>query len=142
MRFPPCAREAGEITSGAAFGRVVAEAVFFAPASLLPEDGVTWEAAGSHTARATVRHLGRVQTADVSVNDEGRPHTVVIPRWSDANRDRQFRLQPFGGSLSEFRRFEGYMLPTRIHGGNFIGTSDYFPFYRAHVERVRFLPAS
>lgn len=125
----------------AAFGRVVAEAVFFAPASLLPENGVTWEAVGSHTARASVTHLGMVQTVDVSVDDEGRPQTVVIPRWSDANADRRFRLQPFGGTLSEFRRFGGYMLPTRIEGGNFIGTPEYFPFYRAHVEQVRFLPA-
>jgi hypothetical protein len=33
------------------------------------------------------------------------------------------------------------MLPTRIDGGNFIGTPEYFLFYRAHVEQVRFLPA-
>lgn len=126
----------------AALGRVVAEAVFFAPASLLPENGVVWEAVGSHTARASVMHLGMVQTVDVTVDDEGRPHTVVIPRWSDANMERRFRLQPFGGTLSEFRRFGGYMLPTRIDGGNFIGTPEYFPFYKARIERVRFLPAT
>jgi hypothetical protein len=31
------------------------------------------------------------------------------------------------------------MLPTRIEGGNFIGTPDYFPFYRVRVLSVRFL---
>jgi hypothetical protein len=123
----------------AAFGRVIAEAVFWTPGALLPNDYVTWEAVGADIARATVTDSGMTQTVDVTVDTDGRPTMVVIPRWSDANADKSYRLQPFGGYLSEFRDFEGYMLPTRVEGGNFIGTEEYFPFYRANVESIRFV---
>lgn len=123
----------------AAFGRVVAEAVFWSPAALLPQMGVGWEAAGADIARATVAYHGMTQTVDVTVAGDGRPIMVVIPRWSNANPEKTYRLQPFGGYLSGFRQFDGYTLPTRVEGGNFIGTADYFPFYKARVEDLRFV---
>ena len=140
LKSIPVVREGGNPDHArSAFGRVVAESVFFAPAALLPGKGVEWEAVGPDTARATVSYRDMVQSVDVSVDEEGRPHTVVIPRWSDANPQREYRIQPFGGRLSAFRSFDGYMLPTRIEGGNFLGTPDYFPFYRAHVLSIRFI---
>ena len=48
-------------------------------------------------------------------------------------------MQPFGGFVSAFREFDGFMLPTRVDGGNFFGTEDYFPFYKARVGNVRFI---
>jgi hypothetical protein len=80
-----------------------------------------------------------VQMVDVNVADDGRPTMVVIPRWSDANPEKTYRLQPFGGFLSEFRDFDGYKLPTHVEGGNFIGTEAYFPFYKAKVDGLRFI---
>jgi hypothetical protein len=68
------------------------------------------------------------RAVDITVDDQGAPSTVVIQRWSDANPERSFREQPFGGHVSEFRSFGGYQLPTRVEGGNLIGTPDYFPF--------------
>jgi len=64
--------------------------------------------------------------------------SVVIPRWSNANPEKEWRLQPFGGTLSEFKMFDGFNIATRIDGGNFFGTDDYFPFYRAKVESIHF----
>jgi len=122
-----------------AFGRVVAEAAFWAPAALLPQSGVAWEAIDADTARATVRHRGMTQTVDVRVDAQGRPLEVTIPRWTDANPERAFRLQPFGGTLADFREVDGYRLPFRVEGGNFFGTERYFPFYRARVESIRIL---
>jgi hypothetical protein len=124
----------------AAFGRVVAEAVFWAPAALLPGDAVSWAAVSADVARATVNHRGIVQTVDVTVAEDGRPTMVVIPRWSDANPEKTYQLQPFGGVLSEFRDFDGYKLPTHVEGGNFIGTEAYFPFYKAQVDDLCFVP--
>lgn len=123
----------------AAFGRVVAEAVFWAPAALLPQFGVSWEAVDDDVARATVTFNGMTQTVDIHIDDAGRPTLVIIPRWSDANPAKSYQLQPFGGYLAEFREFDGYMLPTRIEGGNFVGTDEYFPFYRVEVELLRFI---
>jgi hypothetical protein len=141
LKFIPMVRAGGGPDHArSAFGRVVAEAVFFTPATLLPKSGVTWEAVGPDQARAAITFKGMRQAADITVAGDGRPLEVVIRRWSNANPDKTYRLQPFGGFLSEFREFDGYMLPTRIEGGNFIGTEDYFPFSKANVEDIRFLP--
>jgi hypothetical protein len=124
----------------AAFGRVVAETAFWAPAALLPQNGVSWEAVDENTARATVNHRGLTQTVDVRVDAEGRPLWVTISRWTDANPEKVFRLQPFGGSLSDFREVGGFRLPFHVEGGNFFGTMDYFPFYRAAVQEIQIRP--
>jgi hypothetical protein len=142
MKAIPIVRAGGSIDHArAAFGRVVAEAAFWTPAALLPGDAVSWEAVSADVARATVNYNGMVQTVEVTVADDGRPTMIVIPRWSDANSEKTYQLQPFGGFLSEFRDFDGYRLPTHVEGGNFIGTEAYFPFYKAQVHDLRFARA-
>jgi hypothetical protein len=123
----------------AAFGRVVAEAVFWAPAALLPASGVTWKAIAADVARATVTRNDLSQTVDVRVADDERPTMVVISRWSDANPKRIYQLQPFGGYLSEFRSFDGYRLSVQVEAGNFFGSDDYFPFYKVNVTDIHFI---
>lgn len=122
-----------------AMGRVVAEAAIWAPAALLPGPGVHWEPAGEDTARVTMRAGGFEHTMDITVAADGRPTRIVLQRWSTENADKTWRLQPFGGDLSEFRDFDGTRLPTHVEGGNLIGTENYFPFYRADVEEIRFV---
>ncbi len=122
-----------------AFGRVVAEGAFWAPATLLPAEHVRWEAVDENTARAIVTVGGLAQNVDLTVAQDGRATRVVISRWSSENPNKVFRLQPFGGDLSDYRRFGGYILPTSVEGGNHIGTDDYFPFYRAKVSDIRFI---
>lgn len=122
----------------AAFGRYVAEAVFWTPAALLPGEGVRWESVDESTARVFVTHLGLEQSVDVTVDGEGRPGKVVFQRWSDANPGKTYRLQPFGGYLSDYEQFGGFRLPTRIEAGNFFETEDYFPFFKATVTSVHF----
>lgn len=61
----------------------------------------------------------------------------VLPILSCENAERQYREQSFGGVLSELRECGGYRLPTRVEGGNHIGTPQYFPFYRVQVTAVR-----
>jgi hypothetical protein len=122
----------------AAFGRYVAEAVFWTPAALLPREHVRWQAIDDSTARVVVTHMGLEQAVDVSVDADGRPIKVVFQRWSDANPARAFQLQPFGGYLSDHKSFDGFRLPTRIEAGNFIATDDYFAFFKATVTSVRF----
>lgn len=139
-RMLPVVRAGGDENHlRASFGRVVAEAVFWAPASLLPGSGVQWEAgAGPNRARAVVVRGSLTQSLEMEVAADGRPLWVMIPRWSNVNPQKEWRVQPFGGSLSEFRRFGGFTLPTRVEGGNHFGTEDYFPFFRARVEAIAF----
>ena len=122
-----------------AFGRVVAEAAFWSPASLLPSESVRWENVEHDTSRAIVSFGAFEQAVDITVLESGQPVRVIIARWSNENARRKYRLQPFGGYLSEFREFDGYRLATRVEGGNLIGTPDYFPFYRARVKQIRML---
>lgn len=121
-----------------AFGRVVAEGAFWAPASLLPGDTVRWEPLDNDSARAIVTFAGFEQAVEITVAADGRPTRVMIQRWSNENPEKVFREQPFGGDLSEFRDFGGYRLPTKVEGGNHIGTDKYFPFFKARVTTIRF----
>lgn len=121
-----------------AFGRYVAEAVFWTPAAVLPGTNVTWETVSENVARMTMRLNGLEQSADVTVAEDGQPLHVSFMRWSDANPDKVHRLQPFGGYLSEFRVFDGFRLPTHVEAGNHFGTEDYFPFFIADVSDIRF----
>jgi hypothetical protein len=121
-----------------AFGRIVVEGAFWVPSSLLPGNRVSWEAVDENTARATVTSGRFSQALDLTMDSEGRPNRVEIQRWSNVNAEKEFRLQPFGGYLSDFKRIGGYHVPMRVEGGNLIGTEDYFPFFRASIESVRF----
>jgi hypothetical protein len=90
------------------------------------------------TARVTVTAHGFSQSVEITVAPDGQPLRVVLPRWSNVNAEKEWRLQPFGGDLADFRDFEGYRLPTTVDGGNHIGTDDYFPFFKARVTDIRF----
>jgi hypothetical protein len=135
----PVVRASGDDHRRSAFGRVVAEASFWSPASLLPSDHVRWEQVDDATARAVVLWGAFEQAVDIKLDADGRPVMVVIQRWSNENQERRFQLQPFGGYLSAFAEHDGYRLPMQVEGGNWIGTRDYFPFYRIRVDSIRML---
>ena len=59
-------------------------------------------------------------------------------RWSDANPDKAYRLQPFGGRLTDWAEFEGFRIPVQVEMGNLFGTPDYAPFFLARVTAARF----
>lgn len=134
----PVVRANGVDHHRSAFGRVIAESAFWAPASLLPDRNVSWEPVDGDTARATVRYGAFEQAVQITVDASGAPRQVQIQRWSNANPDKEFREQSFGGNLSGFEWFGGYRLPTQVEGGNHIGTPDYFPFFRAKVTDIQF----
>ena len=122
----------------AAFGRYIAEAVFWTPAALLPGPGVVWDKVGQNTVRVTVRHMDLLQSVEVELDGDGRPLVVHFMRWSDANPEKQYRLQPFGGKLSDFREVQGFRLPFNVEAGNMFGTDDYFAFYKAEITAILF----
>ncbi len=139
MGVLPVARMGGDPDHArAAFGRYVAEAVFWTPAAVLPGPGVHWEQVDADCARVTVSHRGLTQAVDVTVAPDGRPMQVQFERWSNANAEKQYRLQPFGGYLSAFRVFAGFRLPTHVEAGNGFGTEQYFPFFVADVTEIGF----
>lgn len=135
----PVARQGGDPDhTRSAFGRYVSEAVFWTPAALLPGPAVTWEEVDANTARVTVRHAGLEQSVDVTLDPEGRPTKVFFQRWTNANAEKEHRLQPFGGYLSDFRLVGGYQLPFHVEAGNLFGTGAYFPFFIADLTGIEF----
>lgn len=139
LGLAPVARFGGDPDhTRSAFGRYVAEAVFWTPAAVLPGPDVTWEPVSESVARVTMRRGELAQSVDVTVAEDGRPVQVSFQRWSDANTEKVHRLQPFGGYLSEFREFDGFRLPTHVEAGNMFGTDDYFPFFVADITDVTF----
>jgi hypothetical protein len=134
----PVVRDGGDDHRRAAFGRLVAETVFWVPAALLPGDGIRWSAVDDTTARVELQHKGLVQSVDITVADDGRPTQVLLQRWTNANRHKRYQEQPFGGQLHDFREIDGYRVPTRVEAGNHFGTEDYFPFFRVTVDTIRF----
>ena len=135
----PVARRGGDTDHArSAFGRMIAEAVFWTPAALLPGPGVSWQPLAENAASVTVCHAGLSQKVNVTVAADGRPVEVAFSRWSNENPARAYQLQPFGGRLSDFRDVEGFCLPFAVEAGNGFGTDDYFPFFRARVNAIRF----
>lgn len=136
----PLARMGGDTNHArAAYGRYVAEALFWTPAALLPGPGVVWEALDQDTARVTVTHNEMSQMVNMKVDAEGRPVSVNFMRWTNANPDKKHRLQPFGGHLSDFREVQGFRIPFSVEAGNMFGTDEHFMFFKATVTAVRFL---
>lgn len=139
MGLLPVARLGGDPDhTRSAFGRYVAEAIFWTPAAMLPGPGVAWEELDADRARVTVEYQGLSQAVEVTVAADGQPTEVRFQRWSNANPGKQYQWQPFGGYLSEFRWFDGFRLPTRVEAGNHFATERYFPFFVADVTAVGF----
>ncbi|UWR21846.1 DUF6544 family protein [Sulfitobacter sp. S190] len=135
----PVARQGGTADHArSAFGRYVAEAVFWTPAAVLPGPGVVWTELGQNAARLTMTYREMSQSLDLTVGADGRPIQIVFPRWSNANPDKSYQLQSFGGTLENFKEFQGFTLPTRVEAGNFFGSDNYFAFYIADVEQILF----
>tara|TARA_R100000322_G_scaffold165367_3_gene130635 strand:- start:224 stop:1042 length:819 start_codon:yes stop_codon:yes gene_type:complete len=121
-----------------AFGRYVAEAVIWTPAALLPGPHISWEGLAPDRVRAIIKYQGMSQAVDLTVKEDGQPAAFIFQRWSNANPEKQHRLQPFGGHVSGLRDFGGFCLPTHVEAGNHFGTDQYFPFFVADIADIEF----
>lgn len=135
----PVARIAGgRDMARSAAARMLGEAALWTPAVLLPGEGVRWEPVDEDTSRVMADHRGELISLEITVAPDGRPLAFVMRRWSNANADRVFRWQAFGGTVKATRRFGDYTIPSEIEVGNHAGTGDYFPFFKARLVDVRY----
>lgn len=105
----------------------------WAPAAILPRDGIAWKAVGPDTASVTIDLPGGPVVLQFTLDQAGALKAVVGLRWSDANPQKRFQLQPFGGTMEEEATFDGYTIPSVVKVGNMFGTADYFAFYQAQI---------
>ncbi len=59
-------------------------------------------------------------------------------RWSKEYAHGEYRLQPFGGSVSKEAEFTGYTIPSEVAVGTHFGTEAYFPFFQVRVTSARY----
>jgi hypothetical protein len=108
------------------------------PASLLPQNGVVWEQAGPDKARIRVQRVAPEIVLEMTLDSSGAVREIVGQRWSNANPEKVFRLQPFGGTIQADATFEGYTIPSKLSVGNHYGTNDYLPFFQAEISGARY----
>lgn len=136
----PVARMAGDDDLGrSAEARLYAEALFWTPAALLPRKGVAWTRINDETVRVSINGRKGTVSIDLTVARDGRPISFVMMRWSNANPERRFKWQPFGGTFGATGQFSGYRVPVAVEIGNQYGGPDYFPFFRATVSDIQYL---
>ncbi|MCC5964815.1 MAG: hypothetical protein JJU24_01645 [Natronohydrobacter sp.] len=134
----PLARIGGtEDHARAAAARVMLESVW-APASLLPQFGAQWVQTGPDSAEVRFTDAPDLEPMQISFDADGKLVEVWAMRWTDANPDKVFRLQPFGGQMLEMARHQGFLIPARVELGNMWGTQDYAPFFLATITRAEF----
>lgn len=120
-----------------AMTRSAMEAIWV-PASLLPGNGVTWAQTGPNTARLSFA-AAAIEPVDLTLDTDGRVVEIVTMRWSDANAERTFRLQPFGGTIEAEATYGGFTIPSEVRMGNHYGTGDYLPFFQARITAANYL---
>lgn len=134
----PLARIGGtEDHARAAATRVMMEAIW-APATLLPQFGAEWVQTGPDSAEVRFADTSGLEPMQITFDAEGTPLEVVALRWTDANPEKVYRLQPFGGRLLEMGRHGGFLIPIRVEMGNMFGTPDYAPFFLATITNAEF----
>ncbi|MCW3797574.1 hypothetical protein OMW55_07130 [Sphingomonas sp. BN140010] len=125
-----------DLVRSAAF-RAAAEAIWV-PSTLLPQAGARWRQVGPDQAEVSVPTVAGPIANRLTLAPDGRLLEVVGQRWSNANPDKVFRLQPFGGTVLAERRFGGFTVPARVSIGNHFGTPDFLPFFQAEITAARF----
>ena len=114
----------------AAATRAMAEALWV-PATLLPQFGASWRQTGPDSAELRFADTPDLPPLHLTFDAQGAIIEIMTLRWSDANPDKTYRLQPFGGRMLETAVFQGFRIPVTVELGNLWGTPDYAPFFQA-----------
>jgi hypothetical protein len=96
-----------------------------------------WEQTGPN--RARLHFPTGIEPVDITLDRDGRVMEITTMRWSDANPDKIFRLQPFGGKVEAEAEFSGFTIPRKISIGNHYGTEEYLPFFQARITSANYL---
>lgn len=89
--------------------RYLAEAAWVPPA-LLPQSGVKWSAADSSSAQASLTDRDTTVTLTAEIDTDGAIRAVYGKRYRAINRGAV--LTPWRGLFSNYKSFDGMMVPT------------------------------
>jgi hypothetical protein len=124
-----------ENTGRSAAGRAAVESVMD-PASLLPDNGVSWQAERDDLIVAHFDVPPERAQVRLRIDAIGALRSVEIMRWGNVGQDG-FGYIPFGGDIHAERRFGDLVVPSELTIGWWYGTARYRPFFRATIRESR-----
>jgi hypothetical protein len=122
-------------TARSAAGRAALESIMD-PASLLPDNGVSWQAERDDLIVARFDVSPERAEVRLHINATGALRSVEIMRWGNIDQDG-FGYIPFGGDVHAERRFGDLLLPSELTIGWWHGTARYKPFFKATIHDAR-----
>ncbi|MBW4027983.1 MAG: hypothetical protein HIU93_11340 [Acidobacteria bacterium] len=108
--------------------------------SVLCREEVKWTATDQNHIHARFFAHNEVAQIDYQIDATGRLKNVSMPRWGNPDQEG-FEALPFGAIVEEERSFGGYVLPSVVRVGWFIGTDRFEregEFFRATIDQATF----
>lgn len=118
------------VRSGA--GRAAIESAIWAPASVLPQHGVTWRAEGDEEIVASWELPPERPDVRLRIDRTGRVTSCFVLRWDDGRHGRRGYV-PMGGIVHEERRFGDLVIPSRMTVGWWFDQPQWWPFFEVEV---------
>jgi hypothetical protein len=122
-------------TTRSAAGRAAVESIMD-PASLLPDNGVSWQAERDDLIVARFDVPPERAEVRLRIDATGALRSVENMRWGNIGQDG-FGYIPFGGDIHAERRFGDVVLPSELTIGWWYGTGRYKPFFLATIRDAR-----
>src|SRR4051794_28069397 len=119
-------------TARSAAGRAAVESIMD-PASLLPDNGVRWQAESDDLIVARFDVPPERAEVRLRINATGALRSVEIMRWGNAGQN-DFGYIPFGADIHAERRIGDLVLPSGLTVGWWHGTARYRPFFQATIR--------
>ncbi len=119
-----------------AAGRLGAEYVWL-PSALLPYNGVTWKAVTQDTIQANFIIYDEPICLTLTIDSEGKLLEISLPRWGNANTEKNWRYSTFMANVLEETTFDGYTVPAKVSAGWF-DNNQYWIFFLSTLEQAKF----
>ena len=123
---------ADEDTARSAAGRTAVEATW-APASLLPDRGVTWRAEADDLIVASWDVPPERPEVHIRIDADGALRSSCVMRWDNGDHGLLGYI-PCGADVHAEQRFGDITIPSRLTAGWWYGTPRYEPFFEADIH--------
>jgi hypothetical protein len=135
----PVVRADGPDIARSAAGRLAAETVVWLPQRVTPQAGGVWRAIDADRAAVAVVVPSGTIDVEVTVDGAGRLTEIALERWNGSATPPA--LQPFGGSVTATRSFEGVTIADQgTVGWNWhTATQHEGEFFRYSITAARFV---
>lgn len=121
-----------------AFGRYMSATALWLPTALMPSESLRWSSPGPDLAQFDVTHDGMELSVVLHLDADGRPQGVQFQRWSNANPEKQYQFQSFGGQSASWMQVQGVQVGQEVEAGHYFGSDAYFPFFKAAITSAVF----